>query len=145
MPMAADWRKIKHVGVEWYCRATTHGSVEGAHRLAFCYYHLKKYGESVEVLSQLSEQGFSPSTYCLGLFHYHGIGVERSLTSAIGLWELAERRGHLLARVKLSFVLRSGVHGFLGRLRGVMKMFLVIIPYVRLSLKNPRSDLLREW
>lgn len=134
-----------NTGVDWYRNAAMHGSVEGAHRLAFCYYHMNKFNEAVEILRRLSQEGFSPATYCLGLFYFHGVGIEKSLTLAIKFWEIAERRGHLLARRKLSFVLRSGVCGLLGRLRGLAKMFVLIVPYVSLCLKNPRSDLLREW
>lgn len=138
-------KKDKYIGVEWYRKAAANGSVEGGHRLAFCYYHMDKFQESIEILRGLSQKQFSPATYCLGLFYFHGVGIEKSLNSAIALWEIAEKQGHLLARRKMSFVLRSGVCGFLGRIRGVAKMFLLIIPYIRLALKDPRSDLLREW
>jgi len=134
-----------NVGVNWYIRAADHGSTEAAHRLAFYHYHMKRFNDSIEILRRLSDQGFSPATYCLGLFCYHGVGVEKSLPLAMKFWELAASRGHLLAARKISFVLRSGVYGLLGVMKGIVKMFFLIIPYIRCSLDNPRSDRLREW
>lgn len=133
------------LGVEWYRNAAENGSIEAAHHLAFCYYYMGKIEESLEILREISDKGFTPATYCLALYYLNGVGVDKSLESAIKFLKIAENRGHLLSARHLSFILRSGVCGLPGRIRGYLKMIAIIIPSIRCALNNPRSERLRKW
>ena len=132
-------------GDHWYQRAADRGSIEASHRLAFGYYHSRDYQKSIELLGRLSDLGFIPAMYCLGSFYFTGTGVDKDMGKAVECWIKAESGGHLVAKRRVSIILRSGVYGFVGRIRGFLKMLRLIYPFVIYNMKKPRSDRLRDW
>jgi TPR repeat protein len=133
------------LGDQWYRKAADRGSVEAAHRLAFAYWHRHEYGKAIEELSKLSERGFTPAMFCLGSMYYVGKGVKPSVENAMKYWKMAEARGHLLAKQRLSKLFRSGEVGFIRRITGYIKLIMLIIPALRYHINYPKSDQLRDW
>lgn len=133
------------LGDQWYRRAADCGSIEAAHRLAFAYWHKHEYGRAIEELSKLSERGFTPAMFCLGSMYYVGKGVKPSVENAMKYWKMAEARGHILAKQRLSKLFRSGDLGFIYRIKGYIKLMMLIIPALRCHINYPKSDRLRDW
>ena len=131
-------------GEQWLRRAAMKGSIEAAFRLACHYRWIENYDKSIQELTKLSNSGYSPAMYLLGLMNYNGEGVNKNIDQAIIYWKNAADRGHFFATQWYSYLLRKGNFGISSKIRGYLKILLVIIPFVYYKLYYPESDRLRK-
>ena len=133
------------LGDKWYNRAADGGSIEAARLLAFGYYRSCNYDKAVDTFEGLCRRVFTPAMYCLGSFYFIGTGVNKDIDEALSYWGRAESGGHLVAKRRISIILRIGGEGVIPYLKGISKMVCLIYPYIKYNLTNPRSDRLQDW
>lgn len=133
------------IGLDYYERAGNFGSIEARHRIAYRKWCQDKHNETINILEDLSDLGFSPASYFMGLFYMSGNYINKDVTRSMEYFKSAERKGHLLAQRIVSIRLRSGEFGFFGRIMGYLKLVKLLPVFLYISLKKPDSDRVREW
>ncbi|TIR87087.1 MAG: sel1 repeat family protein, partial [Mesorhizobium sp.] len=88
------------IAENWLRKASGQGSFEGGYRLAMM---LLQRGdrEAIDLLTRLGDQGYSPANYELGNCLYTGDLIDRNAREAAVRWDEAQRKGHIVARIKL--------------------------------------------
>ena len=132
-------------GLKWYERASERGSIEATHRLARWNWSYDDYDKTMQLLLINSRKGFSPAMYLLGLMYLSDKHTKSDVLLAIKYWKSAEEQGHLLAKRRLSILLRNGELGIIGRVKGYLKLVNMLPKFVYFSMKFPNSDRLRDW
>jgi TPR repeat protein len=82
-------------------RASDQGSKEATYRLAVLLVISQKDKTGIEMLRNLSAEGFAPAACELGNVYYAGLCVDRDPIAAEREWSRAAEAGHALARIKL--------------------------------------------
>ena len=131
-------------GELWLKRAAEQGSIEGAFRLARHYQGAGEFAKAESEFIKLGDRGFSPAMHTLGNMYFNGEGVTKNIDKALECWTRAERCGHLIAKQRASFLLRSGHLGLIGRLKGYIKLASGLIPFIKYRSEYPDSDRLRN-
>lgn len=132
-----------HLAEHWLVQSMHHDSVEGAFRLAKFLENNRRVSEAQGILKELVAEGFSPAMYVLGMHHWNGTGVAMSKQRALRYLMLAEREGHVEAKMFIAKLMMSGYFGCLNRIVGVWCVLRLLLPIVKLKYSFPDSDWLR--
>lgn len=135
-------------GMQWYKEASDSGSIEASHRLAFWLWHFHKYQDAVAILEETSRRGYTPSMFLLGSIYYSDYDnheIEKNAELAKNYWMLAETGGHLIAKRRLSILLRQKGSGLLNIVNGHGKLIRFLPEFLYYTIKFPKSDRLRGW
>ena len=135
-------------GMQWYQNASDSGSIEASHRLVFWLWHNGQHQDAIEKLKYISERGFSPAMFLLGSIYYSDYtdhSIEKNVDLALKYWKLAEARGHLIAKRRISVYLRGKDSGIIDKLKGYLKLLRFLPAFMFFSIKHPTSDRLRGW
>jgi TPR repeat protein len=127
----------------WYRRATDAGSLEGSFRLGGLYVSSGRFDEALAAYSIGASQNFPASLYWMGLMYFTGKGVSPDPDKAIELWRQASAKGHAYAARDLALVHIHGRYGMGGVFTGVAMWLSAARKFIAISLRNPKSDLLR--
>lgn len=87
-------------GEGWLRKAYEQGSLEAGYRLAMVLVHHGD-AEGIKLLIRVGDQGYPPANYELGDCLYTGNLVDRDAKAAGKRWSDAEKKGHLIAQIKL--------------------------------------------
>ena len=135
-----DSAKAEH----WLREAASKGSIEGSWLLARHLEGAKNYEEAEDEYKKLEELGYSPALYALGFEYNRGIWLKRDVKKAIEYLEKAEQLGHLWSAHLLWHILRKEKMGLTNWIKGWIKWFRMLIPFVRCHVNYPNSDRLRR-
>lgn len=132
-------------GWQWYQKAADKGSIEASYRLAVARWNYGYYESSVEEFISLVKRGFSPAMCCLGSIFSSGVGVPRDEQKAVVFFNMASRRGHLLAKQGLSKIFRDNKEGFRRKLVGYYFILYLLLVGSWQKIIYPESDKFRCW
>ena len=127
----------------WLRRSAEAGSIDGAFLLARHLNGLANYKEALEQYRELADRGYSPAMFALACAYKNGEGVERDLQKSMEYFRMADRAGHLHSGLWLAWLWRNENLGFAMKVRGYLKSFRMIIPFVNCNIRYPKSDRLR--
>lgn len=131
------------LGERWLIKSAEGGSIEGRFQLAHHYQRQGNWEKALRELKILTEGGYSPAMYALGLYLYRGELGDRSVPEALNYLRMARDTGHLPAMGLLSWIYRKEGYGLTGRLASHWHC-LAKIPAVAWYLWHyPNSDKLR--
>ena len=133
------------MGEAWLRRSAESGSIEGAFRLANLLLAHGRVDEAMAFFCELSNRGYSPATFILGLELHRGHYIPRDVPRAMNYLDSAMQQGHLRAAHWLSHILIREERGVRPLLRGLFIRLSMMVPFVRLTVYRPKSDRLRIW
>ena len=103
----------------WYLSAIDLGFVPAAYALGLNYLKQTYYRKATAQFRAAAQRGFLPAIYMLGEMYFRGQGVDRSINKARELWELANTKQFLPAKLALGKLLMSGFYGITPGFRGI--------------------------
>ena len=113
-------------------QAATSGLVWAQHNLGLALVsnvaNNPNYDAGIRWLIKASDQEFAPSQYALAEIYAYGLGVERNLARAVGLYQAAARQGFAEAQYRLGRLYRDG--------DGVKMNLPVAIKWLELAAQN---------
>ncbi|MBC2667025.1 sel1 repeat family protein [Novosphingobium flavum] len=136
-------RQNLDVGEYWLRRSAEEGSIEGAYGLAW---HLLNIGQTDAALAEydrLSDLGYPPALYILGVHFYNGEIVERNLSKALQYFLRGEAKGHFFAAKWACRLQIRGEMGLCARFLSLAKMLALTPSFLRTVLTYPNSERLR--
>lgn len=129
-------------GRDYFIKAKSLGSTEGAFRLARYYIHIGDAERSIFELNCLSDAGFSPASFILGDIYHEGKLLSRDVDEALRFYKIAESQGHLVAKQWVGHLIRKR-GGIKNSVRGTLKIASTLVPMLRENKIDPQSDRLR--
>ena len=121
---------------QWFLRAIALDFVPAVYCLGLTYLKLGYYRKATIQFNTAAHRGFLPAVYMLGEMYYRGQGIERNLDKAKELWELANKKQFVPAKIALAKLLMSGSYGVLVGFRGVWLHLEAVIMRRHLQKKN---------
>ncbi|RJT23903.1 sel1 repeat family protein [Mesorhizobium waimense] len=125
-------------GEEWLRKSYKQGSVEGGYRLAMVLVQ-RSDREGIDLLTHLGDQGYPPANYELGNCLYTGNLVPRDAIEAAKRWGDAEKKGHVIARIKL-LKYQSSISPIYKKPLFALKILINLLCAIILFLKNERDE-----
>lgn len=131
-------------GEEWLRKSFTTGSIEGGYRLAKYLQSVGRDSDAMTTYLRLSELGYAPASYQIGVEHYLGQKVDKDITKALHYLKIGKDLGHLPSIHWMSYVkIRTGGTIF-NKFTGYVMRIRHLILMIYLSLASPNSDRLRR-
>jgi TPR repeat protein len=131
--------KDSNLATYWLKRASDQGSKEATYRLAVLLVISQKEKTGIELLRNLSAEGYAPAAYELGVFYYAGLCVERDPDAAEREWSRAAEAGHALAKVNL-LKYQSLRSPYYRKPLLFLKTFWAVISVVSILLRNLNDE-----
>lgn len=129
---------------KWYLKAAITDSPEAQFYLATLYRSKEQYKQAIEWLQKSALQNYAPATYLLGKLYYMGEGVDQNRGTAFKYFEQAAKNGHLFALRNIAYDIIKGRRGISRIPFGVFLMVKVLWAAIKISLKDPDSDMIRR-
>lgn len=134
-----DWPLAEH----WLLRSKESESIEGAFRLGKLLEAQDRDAEALEIYEELSDEYYSPAMYALAMNLWRSRDDENTKEKAVKYLEMAEREGHVLAKIFWIKIMIRGHFGFYNRLIGLWCAIISVAPIGRFVSAHPASDQLR--
>ena len=135
--------KSSEAAQKWLERSWRAGSIEGGFLLAKILHRRGNYSKALSLFNQLGERNFSPALYYSALYHINGFSVEKDVSKAIQLFQLAYINGHVYSGHWISNLLRD--RSDIGsKIRGWAMVPILILRYLKIKAVCASSDSLRQ-
>ncbi|HXH73161.1 MAG TPA: tetratricopeptide repeat protein, partial [Mariprofundaceae bacterium] len=109
------------IGLEIMWQAARSGSPEAQFGLGRFLEELGEYDVARTLYDESMSQGYYPSQYRIGWMYLHGLGVQKDLGEAFNLFNEAQKKGSLIAKVRVARLLLKGHKGTAQRVHGAIQ------------------------
>lgn len=132
------------LGEKWLQESCTAGSIEGGYRLAKYFQSVGRDSDAMTVYLQLSELGYAPAAYQLGVEHYLGERFNKDTSAALRYLDIGSGLKHYPSIQWISYIKISTGDTLVGKMSGYATRLRHFLPMAYYSMFFPNSDRLRR-
>lgn len=114
----------KEKALEWFMRAASLGSIDGAYYCGRCALSMKNYHSALDWFGKAAVQDYGPALLGIGVMHLRGLGIPVDIEKGVTYLKRAMDAGDFLARRELAVLM---IRGKLGVSR--IPVGLLLFPY----------------
>jgi hypothetical protein len=126
--------------LNWFERAASLGSKEGAFYCGRSTASLGRYEEAIKWFHAAAKQEYGPALLWLGLMHVRGLGITANLEKGIDYLRRAVKAGSFLAQRELAFLMIRGKLGISKIPSGVALLLYSVIGGIAAAVSKGPSD-----